>query len=93
MENQEMPTCNARMLVTDSRDLERTADNTMTFDESNPEVRPAGEEAREYADDGPRTRDPAAATDPTRPPTGSPPLAPAPTATDASREPGDDPTD
>jgi len=48
----------------------------VTFYESNPEVRPTGEEAGEFADDGPLDADPAAGTDPTRRPTGTPPLAP-----------------
>jgi hypothetical protein len=55
----------------------------MTFYESNPEVRPTGEEPGEYVDDGPLVRDEAAGTDPTRRPTGSPPLAPDPDTTDA----------
>jgi hypothetical protein len=59
----------------------------MTFHEPNPRVRPTGEEPGEYADDGPLTSDPAAGTDPTRRPTGSPPLAPDADATDASRDP------
>lgn len=59
----------------------------MTFYESNPELHDTGEEAGEYADDGPLTSDPAAGTDPTRRPTGSPPLAPEPDATDASKDP------
>jgi len=48
----------------------------VTFYESNREVRATGEEAGEYADDGPLTSDPEAGTDPTRRPTGSLPLAP-----------------
>jgi hypothetical protein len=59
----------------------------MTFYESNPEVRETGEEAGEFVDDGPLESDPAAGTDPTRRPTGSPPLTPEPEATDASRDP------
>jgi len=51
----------------------------VTFYESNPEVGPTGEEAGEFVDDGPLTTDPGAATDPTRRPTGSPPLAAEPT--------------
>ena len=62
----------------------------MTFYESNPEVQPTGEEPGEFVDDGPLDADPAAGTDPTRRPTGSPPLAPDPDATDASRDPADD---
>jgi len=61
----------------------------MTFYESNPEVRPTGEEAGEFVDDGPLVSDPAAGTDPTRRPTGSPPLAPDADATDAARDPSD----
>jgi hypothetical protein len=59
----------------------------VTFYESNPEVKPTGEEPGEFVDDGPLDADPAAGTDPTRRPTGSPPLAPDADATDASREP------
>jgi hypothetical protein len=59
----------------------------MTFYESNPEVRPTGEEAGEFADDGPLVSDPAAGTDPTRRPTGSSPLEPEPEDTDAARDP------
>ena len=62
----------------------------MTFHEPNPDVRPTGEEAGEFVDDGPLTSDPAAGTDPTRRPTGSPPLAPDADATDASRDPSDE---
>jgi hypothetical protein len=62
----------------------------VTFYESNPEVKPTGEEVGEFVDDGPLDADPAAGTDPTRRPTGSPPLAPEPEATDASRDPDDD---
>jgi hypothetical protein len=61
----------------------------MTFYESNREVRPTGEEAGEFVDDGPLDADPAAGTDPTRRPTGSAPLEPDPEATDASKEPAD----
>jgi hypothetical protein len=59
----------------------------MTFYESNPEVRPTGEEAGEYVDDGPLVSDPGAGTDPTRRPTGTPPLAPEAEDTDAARDP------
>ena len=62
----------------------------MTFYESNPEVRPTGEEAGEFVDDGPLTSDPGAGTDPTRRPTGSPPLAPDADANDAARDPSDE---
>jgi hypothetical protein len=62
----------------------------VTFYESNPEVKPTGEEPGEFVDDGPLDADPAAGTDPTRRPTGSPPLAPEPEATDASQDPADD---
>ena len=59
----------------------------MTFYESNPEVKPTGEEAGEFVDDGPLVSDPAAGTDPTRRPTGTPPLVPDAEATDAARDP------
>ena len=62
----------------------------MTFYESNPEVRPTGEEPGEYVDDGPLVHDEAAGNDPTRRPTGSPPLAPDADTTDASRDPEDE---
>jgi hypothetical protein len=62
----------------------------VTFYESNREVGPTGEEAGEFADDGPLERDPAAGTDPTRRPTGSAPLEPDPDAADAARDPDDD---
>ena len=62
----------------------------MTFSEPNPDVRPTGEEAGEFVDDGPLTSDPAAGTDPTRRPTGTPPLTPDADATDASRDPADE---
>lgn len=65
----------------------------MTFYESNPEVRPTGEEPGEFVDDGPLVADPAAGTDPTRRPTGAPPLAPDADATDASRDPADEHAD
>lgn len=57
----------------------------MTFSEPNPEVRPTGEEAGEFVDDGPLASDPAAGTDPTRRPTGTPPLTPE--AGDTSQDP------
>jgi hypothetical protein len=58
----------------------------MTFYEPNPELRPTGEEAGEYLDDGPLASDPEAATDPTRRPSGTPPLAPEAEDTDAERD-------
>ncbi len=60
----------------------------MTFYESNPEVKPTGEEAGEFVDDGPLVSDPRAGTDPTRRHTGSSPLDPEPGDTDAARDPG-----
>jgi hypothetical protein len=50
----------------------------VTFYEPNPDVEPTGEEAGEYLDDGPLRggdgSDDASDGDPTRRPTGSPPL-------------------
>jgi len=63
----------------------------VTFYESNPEVRPTGEEAGEFADDGPLDADPAAGTDPTRRPTGTPPLAPENQTVDGPDDPADRP--
>ncbi len=60
----------------------------MTFDESNPEMQPTGEEAGEFVDDGPLVSDPGAGTDPTRRPIGRSPLEPEPGQTDAARDPG-----
>jgi hypothetical protein len=59
----------------------------MTFYESNPEVRETSDEGGEFVDDGPLHADPAAGTDPTRRPTGTPPLVPDADATDAARDP------
>jgi hypothetical protein len=53
----------------------------MTFSEPNPDVRATGEEAGEFLDDGPLAADPSVEddpdheADPTRRPTGSPPIA------------------
>ena len=46
----------------------------MTFHEPNPDVKPTGEEAGEFLDDGPLSGDDEGDGDPTRRPTGSPPL-------------------
>jgi len=46
----------------------------VTFHEPNPDVRPTGEEAGEFVDDGPLSADDEPDGDPTRRPTGSPPL-------------------
>jgi hypothetical protein len=59
----------------------------MTFYESNPEVRPTGEEAGEFVDDGPLGSEPEAGSDPNRRPTGAPPLAPAAEDADAAPDP------
>jgi len=61
----------------------------MTFYEPNPEVRPTGEEPGEFVDDGPLNADAAAGTDPTRRPTGTPPLAPDVQPVDGPDDPAD----
>ena len=47
----------------------------MTFHEPNPDVKPTGEEAGEFLDDGPLSGDDEAEADATRRPTGAPPLS------------------
>jgi hypothetical protein len=46
----------------------------MTFYESNPEIGPTGAEAGEFVDDGPLSGNDDAQADPSRRPTGAPPL-------------------
>jgi hypothetical protein len=59
----------------------------MTFYESNPEIRPTGEEAGEFIDGGLLASGAEGGTDPTRRPTGSSPLEPESEDTDAARDP------